>query len=988
MIIRIFFCFLLILSHQLDAQTITTRTVDSGSGATTGENISHSLIGGYPAMSYSETRVTPFSTNGRTKSIVFARNSATDGSGTWTINTVHTGTYQPDSLKSSLIEIGGKPAVFYFSSQGLWMARNSAADGSGPWFQTRISDYVHEGPIAAGIVAGYPAVVFRNGNIVKIARSSTIDGIGTWAISDIDTAENIIHGSISLATIEDKPVITYRADIGQIFMGDYYDYTYTQLRFARCATSDGSGSWSVTQVYQAPYIDEDNYFWNSLAVIDGKPSIAFYYSGDLYYARSSSNDGTATWTTTAIETVGTTGRYPTLMSIAGYPTISYYKSTGADLRITRCDAVDGNGTWTPSTVKSSNSVGAYARMIVAEGNPAIAYFDASNSGVRWTRNATADATGAWTDGGVDDGSDSGVVGTNAELVVIDGHPAISYYDELGATLGRSKYARAIDPTGLTGAWTISAPSGLSSIYASVDALGNRPAFSYTSGGAKILQNSNADGTGTWTSTTIEATTQSSNENRITMVAGYPMTLFPVPPLQTLSLARNSASDGSGIWSKTTLTGMQVTSTPILGEVAGHPAIAYMDQSSNLVYRRCSNSDGTGTWSQSVFTFYGVPQNVLNLNGLPALIFQRFLPNSQPHTIVAVNSEADGSGTWTETDLFVGYGEFAYVANHPAFAIIDPNTKTLLLRRSTTTSFDGPWETWLIDSTTECAGPSLTTLSAQTSGIAYYDVLSSSLKYAHLDFSTSTLSSLHIEIDGAILTPAQSVVHFSETKIHSPALARTVTLRNTGSSDITISSVLLSGVDAALFTHNAAALTLAAGASTTITLGYEPSNVNSAVHSAALAFATSDPMLPSVTLELQGRPLALDTLESWRFEHFGTPLNEGDAADDANPDNDRSNNFFEFCTGTDPQAANLYTPTLEIKNGNMEFTYTRSKEAVAYGVIFNVPWTETLIETEEIWDWHYEDTVQSVISETATMETVKAVVPMGTAGRRFLCLEPW
>ena len=80
--------------------------------------------------------------------------------------------------------------------------------------------------------------------------------------------------------------------------------------------------------------------------------------------------------------------------------------------------------------------------------------------------------------------------------------------------------------------------------------------------------------------------------------------------------------------------------------------------------------------------------------------------------------------------------------------------------------------------------------------------------------------------------------------------------------------------------------------------------------------------------------------------------------------------------------------MELVGDNMEFTYTRSKTAVEHGVSFNVPWSETLLSTDEFWDWHYEDTVQTVISETATTETVKAVVPMGTAGRRFLRLEPW
>lgn len=44
------------------------------------------------------------------------------------------------------------------------------------------------------------------------------------------------------------------------------------------------------------------------------------------------------------------------------------------------------------------------------------------------------------------------------------------------------------------------------------------------------------------------------------------------------------------------------------------------------------------------------------------------------------------------------------------------------------------------------------------------------------------------------------------------------------------------------------------------------------------------------------------LESWRNSHFGTTVNEGSAADDADPDGDGRPNLLEYALGTDPLGA--------------------------------------------------------------------------------------
>ena len=53
-----------------------------------------------------------------------------------------------------------------------------------------------------------------------------------------------------------------------------------------------------------------------------------------------------------------------------------------------------------------------------------------------------------------------------------------------------------------------------------------------------------------------------------------------------------------------------------------------------------------------------------------------------------------------------------------------------------------------------------------------------------------------------------------------------------------------------------------------------------------------------------------------------------------------------------------------------------------GRTFLVPWTQTLNGS----DWNYADTTQTILTDNGTFQTVKATVPKGSNGRRFVRLE--
>jgi hypothetical protein len=73
----------------------------------------------------------------------------------------------------------------------------------------------------------------------------------------------------------------------------------------------------------------------------------------------------------------------------------------------------------------------------------------------------------------------------------------------------------------------------------------------------------------------------------------------------------------------------------------------------------------------------------------------------------------------------------------------------------------------------------------------------------------------------------------------------------------------------------------------------------------------------------------------------------------------------------------------VQNGaNLEFTYTRSKAAVADGVSFTVEWSDTLAANS----WSTVGVTQQVLSDNGTVQQVKASVPTGGQPRRFAHLK--
>jgi hypothetical protein len=148
---------------------------------------------------------------------------------------------------------------------------------------------------------------------------------GTSDVTNVvDNAGNV-GGYTSLAlTAADMPVISY------------YDFTNTSLKVVRCTDVDCAGVKVTTTVDQAALTDTGQY---SSLVLDGSENAVISYfdatNGDLKVMHCANPD-CSTKTTTAPDTLGTTGQFTSIEMHGLSPTIAYYDLSAEAVRVKHC----------------------------------------------------------------------------------------------------------------------------------------------------------------------------------------------------------------------------------------------------------------------------------------------------------------------------------------------------------------------------------------------------------------------------------------------------------------------------------------------------------------------------------------------------------------------------------------------------------------------------------------------------------------------------
>lgn len=293
---------------------------------------------------------------------------------------------------------------------------------------------------------------------------------------------------------------------------------------------------------------------------------------------------------------------------------------------------------------------------------------------------------------LDNGSGA-MVGESSSLLVVNGNPAMSYFDE---TNGNLKYVRATNSTG--DAWgtpIVVQSTNFVGEFTSMAIVSGNPAISYydqTNGNLMYVRATNADGSSWGTPVTVTSTNNIGQYTSLVVVSSNPAIAYYDVTSGDLKYVRATNTTGS-TWG----TPVTVTSSGTVGQYAsmqivnGNPAIAYYDATNgDMEYVRATNTTG-GTWGTPVViqstNNVGQYCSMVVVNGNPAV---SYYDATSFDLKFARGNDASGStwGTPVTLDATGDVGQYTslkIVDNNPAIAYFDVTNGDLKYVRAINTS---------------------------------------------------------------------------------------------------------------------------------------------------------------------------------------------------------------------------------------------------------------------------------------------------------------
>ena len=312
-------------------------------------------------------------------------------------------------------------------------------------------------------------------------------------------------------------------------------------------------------------------------------------------------------------------------------------------------------TWSsPVLVETLNGIGGdagqFSSLCIVNGNPAISYYNVTHTSLMFVRSTDASGTSWGMPVQVDI---TGDVGQYTSLQIVNGNPAISYYDYTNHDL---KYVRANDVSGSSWGTPASVDvTGDVGQYTSLQVVNGNPAISYfdnTNYDLKYVRATDAMGTTWGTPQVIDVTSGCGPYNSMQIVNGVPAISYSGGYHNGLKYVR--AADALGTVWNTPLTidlaGYDVYYTS-LQIVNGNPAISYFDvPNQDLKYVRATDASGT-IWATSITLdatgSTGANSSLQIVNGNPAISY--FQSGGGLKYIRSI----DVSGTSWNTPILIG-----------------------------------------------------------------------------------------------------------------------------------------------------------------------------------------------------------------------------------------------------------------------------------------------------------------------------------------------
>lgn len=353
---------------------------------------------------------------------------------------------------------------------------------------------------------------------------------------------------------------------------------------------------------------------------------------------------------------------------------------------------------TPDDGAGWGDVGENASMAIVNGNPAITYHDTMKDRIRYVRATDASGTAWNTPLEIANNGGGSPVYRTTPLVVVNGNPAIAYYDDNSDDL---LYLRANDPDGTS--WgspvTVDPVSGGvgTGRHACMIIVAGRPAIAYQNGSERLTYVRANDANGTsWGTRQILTPSELVRHISLAIINGMPAICYQESISDDIAYIISADAIGTTWSSPIILDALGFNSVYCdLLEVNGYPAVAYgEDTQEQLKFIRALDSTGTSWGSALILDTSFVFMRHISfgiIDGFPAITYSK---DGVPTFIRATN--ADGSAWGGPLTLGPGSAlscSLQIVNGNPAMAYHDDNYPSGSLNYIRSSAIDGSsWPT--------------------------------------------------------------------------------------------------------------------------------------------------------------------------------------------------------------------------------------------------------------------------------------------------------